>query len=440
MAEFVDTAQLHVKAGDGGAGSVSFRREAHVERGGPDGGDGGNGGDVWVIADRNQASLLGFRDHPFRKATSGTHGKGKKRHGSRGASIEVPVPVGTVVMTLEGEQVMDLRHDGDKWLAAEGGTGGMGNARFLSNRRRAPSFAEQGMKGDEHWFNLELKLVADVALVGFPNVGKSTLIASISAAKPKIADYPFTTLVPNLGVVRVGARDDRAEFVMADIPGLIEGAAEGKGLGHQFLRHIERARVLCVLLDTAPMTEATPKEQLEVLLDELGRYQPSLLERPRLIVASRSDMASEALDVAVDVQISSITRAGLDELVARLGGLVVAARAAEASDEHHEIVIHRPAEQLVRVERADDGAFVVVGKPAERAVRFSDLEDDGALDEAIKRLERLGVDKMLGRAGIHEGDVVVVGELQFTWWRDQTAKGLDPDELPRRRRAAKETP
>ncbi len=440
MAEFVDTAQLHVKAGDGGAGSVSFRREAHVERGGPDGGDGGNGGDVWVIADRNQASLLGFRDHPFRKATSGTHGKGKKRHGSRGASIEVPVPVGTVVMTLEGEQVMDLRHDGDKWLAAEGGTGGMGNARFLSNRRRAPSFAEQGMKGDEHWFNLELKLVADVALVGFPNVGKSTLIASISAAKPKIADYPFTTLVPNLGVVRVGARDDRAEFVMADIPGLIEGAAEGKGLGHQFLRHIERARVLCVLLDTAPMTEATPKEQLEVLLDELGRYQPSLLERPRLVVASRSDMASEALDVAVDVEISSITRAGLDDLVARLGGLVVAARAAEASDEHHEIVIHRPAEQLVRVERADDGAFVVVGKPAEKAVRFSDLEDDGALDEAIKRLERLGVDKMLGRAGIHEGDVVVVGELQFTWWRDQTAKGLDPDELPRRRRAAKETP
>ena len=241
MAEFVDTAQLHVKAGDGGAGSVSFRREAHVERGGPDGGDGGNGGDVWVVADRNHASLLGFRDQPFRKASSGAHGKGKKRHGSRGAAIEVPVPVGTVVTTLEGDQVMDLRHDGDRWLAAEGGTGGMGNARFLSNRRRAPSFAEQGMKGDEHWFNLELKLVADVALVGFPNVGKSTLIASISAAKPKIADYPFTTLVPNLGVVRVGGRDDRAEFVMADIPGLIEGAAEGKGLGHQFLRHIERA-------------------------------------------------------------------------------------------------------------------------------------------------------------------------------------------------------
>ena len=198
--------------------------------------------------------------------------------------------------------------------------------------------------------------------------------------------------------------------------------------------------MLCVLLDTAPMTEASPRAQLEVLLDELGRYQPSLLERPRLIVASRSDMASEALDVAVDVEISSITRAGLDALVASLGGLVVTARAAEASDEHHEIVIHRPAEQLVRVERADDGAFFVLGKPAERAVRFSDLEDDGALDEAIKRLERLGVDKMLGRAGIHEGDVVVVGELQFTWWRDQTAKGLDPDELPRRRRAAKETP
>jgi GTP-binding protein len=440
MAEFVDTAQLHVKAGDGGAGSVSFRREAHVERGGPDGGDGGDGGDIWVVADRNQASLLGFRDHPFRRAESGTHGKGKKRHGSRGSSIDVFVPVGTVISTLEGEQVWDLRGDGDRWLAAEGGKGGMGNARFLSNRRRAPSFAEQGMRGDEHWFNLELKLVADVALVGFPNVGKSTLIAAVSAAKPKIADYPFTTLVPNLGVVRVGASGDRTEFVMADIPGLIEGAAEGKGLGHQFLRHIERARVLCVLLDMAPTAPQAPEDQLEVLLDELGRYQPSLLERPRLVIGSRADLADAPEVAAADLVISSATRDGLDSLVARLAAMVAQARAQEADVEEHEIVIHRPAEEMVRIERGADGAFVVVGKAAVRAVRFSDLADDGALDEAIRRLEKLGIDKMLSRAGIHEGDLVVVGDLEFTWWRDQAAKGLDPDELPRRRRAAKEAP
>jgi GTP-binding protein len=436
MAEFVDTAQLHVKAGDGGAGSVSFRREAHVSMGGPDGGDGGNGGDVWVVADRNQASLLGFRDHPFRRAENGQHGKGKKRHGARGAGIEVAVPVGTVISDLDGTPVCDLPNDGDRWLAAAGGSGGMGNARFLSNRRRAPAFAEQGMHGDEHWFNLELKLVADVALVGFPNVGKSTLIASVSAAKPKIADYPFTTLIPNLGVVRVGGSSDRTEFVMADIPGLIEGAAEGRGLGHQFLRHIERARVLCILLDLAPSSGVLPEAQLAVLLDELGRYEPALLDRPRLVVGSRSDLAEETRAEGCDFEISSMTRQGLDELVGRLAAMVSVARAGEAEVERHEITIHRPAEELVHIERADDGAFVVVGKAAERAVRFNDLEDDGALDEAIRRLEKLGVDRMLGRAGIREGDLVVVGELEFTWWRDQTAKGLDPDELPRRRRQA----
>ena len=439
MAEFVDTAQLHVKAGDGGAGSVSFRREAHVAMGGPDGGDGGDGGDIWVVADRNQASLLGFRDHPFRRATNGAHGKGKKRHGARGPMVLVPVPVGTVIFDLEGEQVCDLRVEGDRWLAAEGGKGGMGNARFLSNRRRAPSFAEQGMHGDEHWFNLELKLVADVALVGFPNVGKSTLIASVSAAKPKIADYPFTTLIPNLGVVRVGGTTDRTEFVMADIPGLIEGAAEGRGLGHQFLRHIERARVLCILLDLSPGAPEDPATQASVLLDELGRYQPSLLERPRIIVGSRSDLAEEPVAEGLcDLEISSITRAGLDTLVGSLGTLVADARRTEAEVDEETITIHRPAEAMVHVERLDDGAFLIVGKAAERAVRFSDLEDDGALDEAIRRLEKLGIDKMLSRAGIGEGDRVVVGDLEFTWWRDQTAKGLDPDELPRRRRAAKE--
>ena len=225
MAGFVVEAQLHVKAGDGGAGSVSFRREAHVPRGGPDGGDGGRGGDVWLSADRNVASLLAFRDHPHRRAGSGSHGSGGRKHGSNGADLHVQVPEGTVVRSPDGEVLADLVNAGDRWAAARGGRGGRGNARFLSNRRRAPSFAEQGERGEERWLRLELKLMADVALVGFPNAGKSTLISRISAAKPKIADYPFTTLEPHLGVVRF----DEHDFVVADIPGLVEGASDGRG-------------------------------------------------------------------------------------------------------------------------------------------------------------------------------------------------------------------
>ena len=437
MAEFVDEAQLHARAGDGGAGAVSMRREAHVDMGGPDGGDGGNGGDVWLVADRNQASLLGFRDHPFRRAQNGTHGKGKKMHGARGADIVVPIPVGTVIRSLEGELVCDLENEGDRWLAAEGGKGGMGNARFLSNRRRAPAFAEQGERGEEFWFNLELKLVADVALVGFPNVGKSTLIASVSAAKPKIADYPFTTLIPNLGVVRVGSSDDLTEFVMADIPGLIEGAAEGRGLGHQFLRHIERARVLVLLLDLADPNGITPAHQLEALLDELGRYQPSLLDRPRLVLGSRADMADEATVEAVDgglvdLVISSVTRQGLSEVVDRLGAMVSKARASEAVAASDEVRIHRPARDVVHIERLDDGAYEVVGRAAGRAVRFSNLTDEGALAEVVRRLERLGVDRLLRKAGIGDGDTVVVGDVEFSWWKDQASEGIDPSQLPRR--------
>ncbi|MDP1795535.1 MAG: GTPase ObgE, partial [Acidimicrobiales bacterium] len=251
---FVDTAQVHVKAGNGGAGSVSFRREAHVPRGGPDGGDGGDGGDVWLVADRNTASLLAFRDHPHRAGQSGVHGQGRAKHGKRGEECIALVPVGTVVKAADGEVLADLDTDGMRYLAAKAGEGGRGNARFLQNKRRAPAFAEQGEVGEERWLDLELKLMADVALVGFPNAGKSTFISAVSAARPKIADYPFTTLEPNLGVVRLDGR----EMVIADIPGLIEGASEGKGLGHQFLRHIERARALLVLVDLAPSSHDTP--------------------------------------------------------------------------------------------------------------------------------------------------------------------------------------
>ncbi len=427
MSSFVDSAQLHAKAGDGGAGCVSFRREAHVAKGGPDGGDGGKGGDVWIVADHNQASLLGFRDHPFRRATDGQHGTSKRQHGSKGKDTVVIVPVGTMVYSRDGEQLVDLAGAGDRWLAAEGGLGGQGNARFLSNNRRAPAFAEQGEVGQENWFNLELKLQADVALIGFPNVGKSTLIARVSAARPKIADYPFTTLVPNLGVVRVGARSarpgDATEFVMADIPGLIEGAAEGRGLGHDFLRHVERARVLCVLLDLSEFAPLAPQRQLEVLLRELGDYQSDLLERPRVVVGSKGDVAAYEME---DVHtISSITGEGVDHLVAQLAGLVVQVRVEEVELLEHEVVIHRPLPDEITIERRAEGEWVVDGRPAIRAVRFQDLTDDEALAEIVRRLRKLGVDRMLTRAGVRDGDIVNIGPLSFEWWRDDVSAGLD---------------
>ena len=427
MSSFVDSAQLHAKAGDGGAGCVSFRREAHVAKGGPDGGDGGRGGSVWIVADHNQSSLLGFRDHPFRRATDGQNGTSKRQHGSGGKDVTVTVPVGTQVFDQEGVLLVDLSGPGDKWLAAEGGLGGQGNARFLSNQRRAPAFAEQGEFGQEHWYNLELKLQADVALIGFPNVGKSTLIARVSAARPKIADYPFTTLVPNLGVVRVGARSgrpqDATEFVMADIPGLIEGAAEGRGLGHDFLRHVERARVLCVLLDLSELAPVSPEKQMEILLRELGDYQADLLDRPRVIVGSKGDVA--AYEIADIPTISSVTGDGIDALVGQLAGLVIQVRREEAEKIDHKVVIHKPLPDEIFVERDGQNAWIVEGRPAIRAVRFQDLTNDEALAEIVRRLRDLGVDRMLTRAGVRDGDVVTIGPLSFEWWRDEVGAGLD---------------
>ncbi len=427
MSTFVDFAQLHAKAGDGGAGCVSFRREAHVAKGGPDGGDGGRGGSVWIVADNNQASLLGYRDHPFRRATDGQHGTSKRQHGSGGKDTIVTVPVGTIVYSREGELLVDLSGPGDRWLAAEGGLGGQGNARFLSNRRRAPAFAEQGEKGQEAWYNLELKLQADVALIGFPNVGKSTLISRVSAARPKIADYPFTTLVPNLGVVRVGARSgrpgDATEFVMADIPGLIEGAAEGRGLGHDFLRHVERARVLCVLLDLSELAPLEPQAQLDILLRELGDYQADLLERPRVIVGSKGDVAAHEMEGIL--VISSVTGEGIDQLVNQLAALVVQVRKEEAEKIEHEIVVHKPLPDEIRVEKSGASEWTVSGRPAIRAVRFQDLTDDEALAEIVRRLRALGVDRMLTRAGVRDGDIVNIGPLSFEWWRDEVGAGLD---------------
>jgi GTP-binding protein len=416
VSQFVDECNIHVKAGDGGAGSVSFRREAHVAKGGPDGGDGGSGGDVWLVADHNAASLLAFKDQPFRRAGDGTHGQGKRRHGAAGRELLVPVPEGTVVLDRDGTVLADLVRARDRYLAAEGGRGGRGNARFLSNRRRAPAFAEQGEEGEERWLRLELKLLADVALVGFPNVGKSTLISRISAAKPKVADYPFTTLEPHLGVVRL---DDGYEFVVADIPGLIEGASEGRGLGHRFLRHIERARVLCVLLDLAPVAERPPAEQLEVLLAELAAYQPDLLERERVVIGSRADLVADGAvpgEVELDLRVSAVTGAGVAQLTGRLADAVRRARAALPAPS--QFVVHRPVRAGYEVVR-EGGGWVIEGREATRAVALSDLTRPDALAEAQRRLHRLGVDRALARAGAQPGDPVRIGSLVFDYQDDE---------------------
>jgi GTP-binding protein len=411
MSAFVDEAQIHVKGGDGGAGSVSFRREAHVAKGGPDGGDGGNGGNVWLVADRNVASLYGFRDHPHRRAGNGVHGMGKGRHGKAGADLEVPVPEGTVVRDSTGTVIADLAKEGDRWLAGRGGEGGKGNARFLSNRRRAPAFAEQAELGEERWLDLELKLMADVALVGFPNAGKSTFISRVSAAKPKIADYPFTTLEPHLGVVRF----DEHEFVVADIPGLIEGASEGRGLGHRFLRHIERARALLVLVDLAPADGRSPAEQEAVLLEELRRYQPELVTRPRIVVGSKADSPDPSLDWD-GRRVSAVTGDGLRPLLGSLAEVVDRARAELGAAGR--FVVHRPEPAGVAVEREADGSWVVLGRPALRAVALSDLTIPEALEYAQSRLRSLGVDRALARAGVRTGDLVRIGDFQFEYESD----------------------
>ncbi len=418
VSQFVDECQLNVRGGDGGAGAVSFRREGPVVHGGPNGGDGGKGGDVWLVADHNVASLLAFRDHPHRRATSGTHGRGKDLHGRRGEDLEVSVPQGTTVYDLyAGEVLAELVEHGDRWLAAAGGRGGRGNARFLSNRRRAPSFAEQGEHGEERWLRLELRLMADVALVGFPNVGKSTLISVISAAKPKIADYPFTTLEPHLGVVRL---DDATEFVVADVPGLIEGAHTGRGLGDRFLRHVERAQVLCLLVDLAALDGTAPAEQERVLLHELGAYKPELLERPRLVVGTKADLTAgqEDLGFRPDNEtrfvISAVTGDGVSRVVGAMARLVDEARSREAP-ERDGIVLIRPVPAGAAVERVGDGEFRVSGRDVERVVALNDITTPDAMAYISHRLDRLGVMKALARAGASEGDVVWIGEFSFEY-------------------------
>jgi GTP-binding protein len=319
---FIDEVFISVKAGDGGNGCLAFRREKYVPRGGPSGGDGGHGGDVVLVASLHYNTLLHFRFNPEHKAERGRHGEGSNRTGRNGESIELPVPVGTIVYNREtGEQLFDFTEAGQKFVVARGGRGGRGNARFATATHQAPTEHEDGQPGDEIQLRLELKLLADVGLVGFPNAGKSTLISRFSAARPKIADYPFTTLEPHLGVVQAGERT----FVMADIPGLIEGAHEGHGLGTRFLRHIERTRLLVHLVDVSDFSGRDPSHDFDVILEELSSFSPTLVEEPMIVVASKIDACQDLSRIAAlrgkaerknlpFFEISSVTGAGLEPL------------------------------------------------------------------------------------------------------------------------------
>jgi GTPase len=316
----IDQAQIVVKAGDGGSGILSFRREKFVPNGGPDGGDGGRGGDVYIKVDSSLNTLLEFRYKRIFKAQKGAHGSGALKSGKSGVALYIPVPRGTVIKDADGEVLADLVEEGQEWMAAKGGRGGWGNSHFATPTNRAPRKFYPGNDGEEVTLNLELKLLADVGLVGLPNAGKSTLLSRMSNARPKIADYPFTTLEPHLGIVAAG---EHRSFIMADLPGLIEGAHAGKGLGLRFLKHIERTRVLIVLVD---VTSQDPAADVAVLENELREYDPELLKRPRLLVASKADLIqdNEAATFAYDLRISSVSGVGLTDLGHRLWKLLQA--------------------------------------------------------------------------------------------------------------------
>ena len=419
---FVDRVQIHVRGGDGGAGVVSFRRRKGKPRGKPEGGSGGKGGDILVEVDPDMPTLLEYQRRPHRRAESGTHGEGEFKHGRGGQDLALPVPAGTTVSDDQGTVLADLVVPGQRLVVARGGRGGKGNAAFVSPAHKAPTFAEQGEFGEERSLTLELRLIADAALIGFPNAGKSTLISRVSAARPKVADYPFTTLQPHLGVVEV---DDR-QFVMADIPGLIEGAAEGKGLGHEFLRHTERARVLVVLLDPSPLQELSPARQHEVLIGELTKHSADLAARPRVVALNKVDLPGAAGTVADPARwpgpppgpihaISAVTGEGLRPFLHHVADLVAAA--ARAAPDRVGFVLHRPLPPGFSIAREGD-TWVVQGRAAERAVALADLTVLEAADFAARRLQRLGVDEALRAAGARPGDDVRIGDLVFEFRPD----------------------
>jgi GTP-binding protein len=419
---FIDQVTVTARAGDGGAGVSSFLRRKGLPKGRPNGGSGGSGGDVILVADKSIPTLLRYERQPIWKAPSGTHGEGELRHGKNGNDLILPVPLGTTVKDSDGITTADLVEDGQRVLIARGGRGGRGNAAFVSPARKAPTFAEQGEYGEEVDVHLEMKLLADVALIGYPNAGKSTLIARVSAAKPKIADYPFTTLSPNLGVVTLGER----EIVLADIPGLIEGAATGKGLGHEFLRHTERARALVVLLDPSTLQDDSPRRQLNVLLEELVAHNPELATMPRVIAVSKSDVRHEGnfddLELEVDaLEFSGLTGEGIDELMYRIADLVETVE--NSTSEREGFILHRPLRDDFTVRR-DGPEWVVEGLAATRAINLSDLTDPDAADFVSQRLERSGIVEGLRDAGAVSGDDVRIGSIVFTF---EPEVGDDPE-------------
>ncbi|HEX2295853.1 MAG TPA: GTPase ObgE [Actinomycetota bacterium] len=406
---FVDEATIHVSGGAGGNGSASFHREPYKPKGGPDGGDGGTGGSVVLRADTSVGTLLELRDHPHVKATPGGHGMSKRRHGANGKDRVVLVPPGTVAYDEDGVLVADLARPGDELVAAAGGRGGRGNVQFTTPTRRAPAFAEKGEPGEQRRLRLELRLLADVGLVGFPNAGKSTLISRISAAKPKIADYPFTTLAPNLGVV-----PGDESFVVADIPGLVPGASEGKGLGHRFLRHVSRAAILLFLVDPLAQ-DRDPSRDVDVLASELEAFDPDLARRPRLVVVTKADAAPEqAAALAAGhpgaLVISAVSGSGLDDLVERVRTLVREARAAAPARVGY--VRHVVKESPLEVSR-EGGAWRVRGRRAERAVATTDMDSEEAVELLQRRLIGMGVERMLAAAGAVRGDEVRIGDVAF---------------------------
>ncbi len=418
---FFDKARIYVKGGDGGNGCVAMRREKYIPEGGPWGGDGGRGGDVVLLADEGLRTLVDFRYKRHYKAERGRHGEGKNMHGASGDDLVLRVPAGTVIRDEDsGEIIADLIQHGQQVVVARGGRGGRGNTRFATPNNKAPRMAELGEPGEERRLLLELKLIADVGLVGFPNAGKSTIISRVSAARPKIANYPFTTVAPVLGLVRV---EDGRSFVMADIPGLIEGAHTGAGLGYEFLRHVERTRLLVHVLDTAGSEGRDPVKDFRVTGRELSLYNPVLGQRPRIICANKMDLPDAGLNLArlrdalgeeyEIFPVSAATGEGLDALVYRIIDLLDSLPRELTAIEETEHVVHSPEPRFTVTRQ--DGIFLVEGKEIERHVAMTDMDQDEAVERLQRIIQRSGIEDALKEAGIKEGDTVKIGKLEFEY-------------------------
>ena len=429
---FLDRVKIWVRAGDGGAGAATFRKEAHVPRGGPDGGDGGRGGSVYLRVDAGQTTLRYLQNKHHFKATPGGPGTRARRHGKAGDDLFLDVPPGTAVLDDESSALLaDLVATGQQAMVARGGRGGLGNTHFKTATHQAPKHAQKGEPGEERWVRLELRLIADVGLVGLPNAGKSTLLAAVTAAQPKIADYPFTTLEPNLGVMDLGAEDERRPTI-ADLPGLIEGASSGAGLGHAFLRHVERTRVLVHVVDGS---SKDPEWDHEVIREELRAHDPTLLDKPMLVAFNKLDLpaardawrgferARRAEGRGV-VGLSAVTGEGLETFRAHLAGLLPSAEELAMAPEPAGVVVHRIDSMLdgFVVERDRDGAFRVRGKRIERIAAQTNFDVEESAERFQRDLERMGIDAELRRAGVTAGDLVRIGGSELEWeptpWED----------------------